>query len=180
LSRSMTTLNPVEWLPQAVQMMRQALTYKFCQDETLFKLLLETGTAYMIYASPEDAYWGIGCTDQQALTGQIHPQQWGQNMLGNLLMELRNKLRVEGRPDWGHIMAAVPEPSLTRKRPSAEISTELPVAVSVIKIDEQPLPPVQEQIAIIEDKGKAEETEAAAETTPDAAAPNKLMELFGK
>lgn len=201
LSRAMTTLNPVEWLNHSVQMMRQAITYKFCQDETLFKLLLDTGNAYLIYASPEDAYWGIGCSEQQALTGQMAPNQWGRNLLGNLLMELRNKLRVEGRPDWGHIMAVVPQPSLTRKRSAADISAEVPVATVVIepiptaevKIDEEPLLPVQEQIAIIEnnkieeakDEIKIEEVKpvepvAEVKTDSEVTEPNRLMDLFGK
>lgn len=177
LVREIKNLNPQDWVNHAVQIMRQALTYKFCQDETLFKLLLETGNAYLIYAIPQDGFWGIGCTEEAAITGQVPSSHWGQNLLGNLLMELRNKLRVEGRPEWGYVMQPIPEVSLNRNRP---LEQELPVASvvpSVIpqveavaiapepavvavdeviavseeaKIDESPLAPVQEQIAAIE------------------------------
>ena len=134
--------------------MRQGLTYKFCQDETLFKLLLDTGNAYLIYANPEDGFWGIGCTEEAAISGRVPSTHWGQNLLGQLLMELRNQLRTTGRPEWGWVIQPVAEVSLNRKR---ALDEQQPVAVAtavepevIVKVDESPLAPVQEQIAIIE------------------------------
>ncbi len=177
LVREIKNFNPQEWLNHNVQIMRQALTYKFCQDETLYGLLLATGNAYLLYASPEDGFWGIGCTEQAALTGQVPSTHWGQNLLGNLLMELRNKLRVEGRPEWGYVVQQpAAQVSLNRKRSHdgikeavavpAEvevtvIEVEKPAAVVaevdaielgdvVVAAEEHLLAPVQEVIAAIE------------------------------
>lgn len=198
LVREIKNFNPQEWLLHNVQVMRQALTYKFCQDETLFKLLLETGDAYLLYANPADGFWGIGCTEEAAITGQVPSSHWGKNLLGNLLMELRTKLRTEGRPEWGYITQPKPEVSLNRKRAlpvedeppglvmitpdrSVEVAV-LPPAVQEVaeqteksKVDETPLAPFQEQIASIEATAEV----AEVETVP-VEATNPLMELFGK
>ena len=205
LVREIKNFNPQDWLSHAVQIMRQALTYKFCQDETLYKLLLETGNAYLLYAITEDAFWGIGCTEQAAITGQVPSSHWGQNLLGNLLMELRNKLRVEGRPEWGHVMQPTAEVSLNRKRqldqelPAASVvqpvapvvqkieETIVPepitvdpqpatVALDEVKIDEAPPGPVDEQVAGIE------AIQAVPDVEPEVKvdASNELLALFGK
>lgn len=175
VTRAMTTLNPTEWLKFSVQIMRQALTYKFCQDETLFKLLMETGEAYVIYASAEDFYWGIGCTAEQAVTGQVQQSQWGRNLLGNLLMELRTELRTKGRPEWGYVMQTKPEVSFKRNEVDETVIIEAVSAEEIKKdkaeVDETHLAPVQEQIAIIEAKAEAEKTVEEA---------TALLDLFGK
>lgn len=61
--------------------MYKALIYKFSQNEDLKQLLLDTGDAEIIEASNKDAYWGWGV------------DQTGKNMLGKLLMLVREELK---------------------------------------------------------------------------------------
>lgn len=198
LVREIKNFNPHEWLKCNVQIMRQAITLKFCQDENLFKLLLETGNAYLIYANPQDGFWGIGCTEQAALTGQVPSTHWGQNLLGNLLMELRNTLRTEDRPAWAHVMQAVPvavavEPStVVAEVPvvveAAPADVVAPVEVAPVEpvveapVVEQAVEPVVEAVVEVPVVA-AEEVVAAVEPVQTEVKPadsNELLKLFGK
>lgn len=60
--------------------MREALIAKFEQHETLRTLLLSTGDAKLVEHTENDSYWGDGGDGS------------GRNMLGQLLMEVRQKL----------------------------------------------------------------------------------------
>jgi N-glycosidase YbiA len=62
--------------------MRQALRAKFTQHPDIQKILLETGNEELIENTTKDHYWGCGSTGT------------GKNMLGKLLMELRDELRA--------------------------------------------------------------------------------------
>ena len=55
----------------------QALRAKFSQNSSLRKLLLGTRNAFLAEDSPTDTFWGIK----------------GKNMLGKLLMRVRDELR---------------------------------------------------------------------------------------
>lgn len=72
-----------DWDTRRIDVMREAVYAKFTQHPTLRKLLLSTGDAILVEDSPTDYYWGCGADGT------------GQNMLGKLLMELRDKLREE-------------------------------------------------------------------------------------
>jgi ribA/ribD-fused uncharacterized protein len=69
-----------DWEAVKVGIMRQALEAKFTQHEELKELLLSTGTAKLVEHTTNDSYWGDGGDGT------------GKNMLGLLLMELRNNL----------------------------------------------------------------------------------------
>lgn len=63
---------------------------KFSQNENIKKLLLETEEKIIAEASPYDKIWGIGLRESDAKKGV----NWnGQNLLGNILMKVRNKIR---------------------------------------------------------------------------------------
>ncbi|MEX0598268.1 MAG: NADAR family protein, partial [Candidatus Paceibacterota bacterium] len=72
-----------DWDLHKVDVMRVALKHKFEQHPRLARILNETGDKEIIEDSPRDYFWGIGRLGN------------GQNWLGKLLMELRNK-RKEG------------------------------------------------------------------------------------
>ncbi|MCM2370700.1 NADAR family protein [Aporhodopirellula aestuarii] len=72
-----------DWESAKVNVMREALTAKFTQHEDLRKLLLGTGDAKIIEHTTNDDYWGDGGDGR------------GKNMLGRLLVELRDRLREE-------------------------------------------------------------------------------------
>ena len=52
--------------------------------------LLATGEKILVEASPYDKIWGIGFNKSNAL---VNKSKWGQNLLGKVLMEVRNKLK---------------------------------------------------------------------------------------
>jgi N-glycosidase YbiA len=70
-----------DWETVKDNVARKALKAKFTQDERLREILLSTGDAELVEASPTDSYWGYG-SDKK-----------GTNMLGKLLMELRTHMR---------------------------------------------------------------------------------------
>lgn len=74
-----------DWESVKDDVMRVALRLKFEQHRALREKLLATGAGVLVEHSPVDYYWGDGA------------RRTGRNMLGVLLMELRDKLRAEDR-----------------------------------------------------------------------------------
>lgn len=73
-----------DWETIKDDVMREALIAKFTQHLDLKEILLSTGDALLIEHTRNDAYWGDGGDGT------------GQNMLGKLLMEVREELRNNG------------------------------------------------------------------------------------
>ncbi len=73
-----------DWESAKVGVMREALMAKFRQHEELRALLLSTGAAKLVEHTDNDAYWGDGGNGK------------GKNMLGRLLMQVRERLREDG------------------------------------------------------------------------------------
>lgn len=70
----------IDWEACKVPIMREALLAKIEQHPRIKSILLSTGDCAIVEHTTNDAYWGDGCDGQ------------GQNMLGKLLMEIRNSL----------------------------------------------------------------------------------------
>jgi N-glycosidase YbiA len=70
-----------DWETAKDEIMREALRAKFTQNEELRRILLETGDALLVEHTKNDSYWGDGGDGS------------GKNMLGILLMELREELK---------------------------------------------------------------------------------------
>ena len=70
-----------DWDSVKRSVMKECCMAKFTQDETLKRELLDTGDQELIEDSPVDWYWGCGSDGK------------GQNMLGKVLMEIREELR---------------------------------------------------------------------------------------
>ena len=66
-----------------LDVMRRAVLAKFTQHQELRELLLETGDRKIIEHTANDSYWGDGDNGT------------GRNMLGIILMEVRDQLRKE-------------------------------------------------------------------------------------
>lgn len=71
-----------DWESVKVGVMRAAVLAKFSQHEELRELLLSTGDARIVEHTENDDYWGDGGDGS------------GKNMLGRLLMEVREQLRA--------------------------------------------------------------------------------------
>lgn len=65
-----------------VEVMRRAFEAKFLQHADLAKDLLETGDALLVERTDHDDFWGDG------------PQGTGENWIGRLAMEMRERLRA--------------------------------------------------------------------------------------
>ena len=74
------------------KLMSEILTAKFGQNAELQELMLSTGDANLVEASPYDCIWGIGIGCEEAMAGGV--EQWrGENILGCALMQGRDYLR---------------------------------------------------------------------------------------
>jgi len=70
-----------DWDSARVDIMREAIRQKFKTHDSIRHLLLETGDEELIEAAPRDYFWGCGSTGT------------GKNMLGQILMDVRQELR---------------------------------------------------------------------------------------
>ena len=75
-----------DWESVKVDVMRDAVRAKFSQHAELTALLLATGDAKLVEHTANDAYWGDGGDGR------------GRNMLGQILMQVREMLRAETPP----------------------------------------------------------------------------------
>ena len=66
--------------------------YKFTQHEELKQVLLGTGDREIVEASPRDRVWGVGFGEKNAGKNR---GRWGGNLLGKVLMEVREWIRRE-------------------------------------------------------------------------------------
>ncbi len=83
LGRDRTKPLRKDWEAVKDGVMREALYAKFTQHPDLMRQLLETGDAVLVEHTQNDRYWGDGGDGS------------GKNMLGKLLMELRDRIRAE-------------------------------------------------------------------------------------
>ena len=72
-----------DWESVKVEIMRKAVRAKFTQHEDICRILLATGDAQIVERTENDSYWGDGGDGS------------GENMLGRILMEIRDQLRNE-------------------------------------------------------------------------------------
>ncbi len=70
-----------DWESVKVSIMRDAVRTKFTQHEDISEVLLSTGEAKLVEHTANDDYWGDGGDGS------------GQNMLGRILMEIREELK---------------------------------------------------------------------------------------
>lgn len=71
-----------DWEAVKDDVMRVAVRAKFAQHEDIREILLQTGNAKLVEHTTNDSYWGDGGDGS------------GKNMLGRILMEVREELRT--------------------------------------------------------------------------------------
>lgn len=97
LGRKVKPFDDATWKRERVAIVRAGNHAKFTQNPPLLEQLLATAGTTLVEASPYDRIWGIGlaATDPRAKD----PAQWrGQNLLGQILTELREQLLAERAP----------------------------------------------------------------------------------
>lgn len=71
--------------------MYQCVLAKFSQNDNLKQQLIATGSRVIAEASPYDKIWGIGLAEDNPMA--LDHSKWiGQNLLGKVLMNVRNNL----------------------------------------------------------------------------------------
>lgn len=83
LARTMAAYKRTDWHGIRVDVMRRGIDAKFRQNPELSDLLLGTLPRDLIETAHDDDFWGIG------------PKGKGTNVMGRLLVDLRNQLYLE-------------------------------------------------------------------------------------
>ncbi|EFC47831.1 hypothetical protein NAEGRDRAFT_31328 [Naegleria gruberi] len=92
LGRMVSNFTDDMWNQNRELIMKRHLYAKFSQNEDIKQTLLSTGDKILAEASPNDAIWGIGMREHEAI--ETHPSKWpGLNLLGKLLTEVKQELR---------------------------------------------------------------------------------------
>lgn len=76
-----------DWEDSKDNIMRKAVYEKFLQNKEILDILLSTGTEEIVEATTNDYYWGCGIDGS------------GKNMLGKILMEVRDALKQHEASD---------------------------------------------------------------------------------
>jgi len=94
LGREVSGFDPVIWERNRFAIVLAGSIAKFSQNENLKKVLMDTGTAVLVEASPYDNIWGIGMRENEA--GIEDPTNWkGLNLLGQALTAAREYIRTQ-------------------------------------------------------------------------------------
>jgi len=94
LGRQVKNFNSDEWLTKCFPIMEDGLRSKFEQNPEMLKELLDTGDSIIAEASPVDPIWGIGLAAEDPLAQDVSTWK-GTNLLGYVLMSVREKIRKE-------------------------------------------------------------------------------------
>lgn len=91
LGRKVRNFDNKKWDEVKYDIVLTAVKAKFTQYDDLKEILLETGDAEIVEASPYDRIWGIGTNRPHEI---MNKQKWkGQNLLGKVLMQVREELK---------------------------------------------------------------------------------------
>lgn len=92
LGRKVRNFDNKLWEENKSRIVTEGNVLKFSQNKDMLDTLLSTEDDILIEASPYDRIWGIGM--KVGDRGIYDPSKWkGENLLGFILMEVRDKLR---------------------------------------------------------------------------------------
>jgi hypothetical protein len=94
LAKNIHQFDEEKWSKVASEAMHGVLLHKYRQNPDLRNFLLATGNKTIFEASPHDKLWGSGLSlsNKYCLDQDKHP---GDNLLGQLLMSVRDQLALE-------------------------------------------------------------------------------------
>ena len=90
LGRKVKNFDPEIWDKYKKYIVKLAVLGKFLYNPELKEKLLNTGNKYIAEDSPYDKVWGIGTKSLKHKQNKTWP---GQNLLGEIIMEVREELR---------------------------------------------------------------------------------------
>ncbi|KAH7138784.1 hypothetical protein B0J11DRAFT_423079 [Dendryphion nanum] len=96
LGRQVANFDDKVWNRERERIVEEGNYLKFTKSNEaaeLRRLLLETGERELVEASPMDRIWGVGFGEKNAGKNR---HRWGLNLLGVVLMRVRERLREEG------------------------------------------------------------------------------------
>jgi len=94
LGRQVRHFDTKVWMQHRWEIVKKGNMLKFGQNEKFKNYLLQTGERILVEASPVDNIWGIGLAKDAENINDI--RAWtGLNLLGFILMEVRDELRKE-------------------------------------------------------------------------------------
>ncbi len=92
LGRKVKNFDEEKWNKAKIDIVFKGNYLKFTQNKDLKEFLLSTGNRIIVEASPYDAVWGIKMSEKDEFVN--NPLKWkGENLLGFILMEVRDKIR---------------------------------------------------------------------------------------
>jgi ribA/ribD-fused uncharacterized protein len=91
LGRKVKDFDKHIWNQNKLTIMKTANLEKYKKNPELLAVLLDTDDKGIAEAAPWDAIWGIGMNANKAK--QTPKSAWGQNLLGKILMEVRDELK---------------------------------------------------------------------------------------
>ncbi|ROT35368.1 DUF1768-domain-containing protein, partial [Sodiomyces alkalinus F11] len=94
LGRKVSNFSESTWREHREAIVRRGNLFKFTRavsEAGLKELLLATGETELVEASPFDPVWGIGYKERDA--ENVTREDWGLNLLGKALMDVRTMLR---------------------------------------------------------------------------------------
>jgi ribA/ribD-fused uncharacterized protein len=92
LGRLISNFDQRVWDEQKEKIVYTGNYLKFSQHKDLQKKLIETNPKILVEASPHDLIWGVGLSSKNDLI--LNEKNWkGQNLLGKILMKIREDLK---------------------------------------------------------------------------------------
>jgi len=91
LGRLVKNYNDDKWLMVCNDIVYKGNYAKFTQNLELKEKLLNTGDKLIAEGQPYDKRWGTGLNMEDTIKTPM--EQWAENRLGNIIMEVRNSIR---------------------------------------------------------------------------------------
>lgn len=94
LGRQVSPYDDERWRQERYLIVYKGVLEKFRQNEELKRQILNTGDALLAECAVRDTIWGIGLSMKDER--RLDPAKWqGSNLLGKVLMQVRDVLRQE-------------------------------------------------------------------------------------
>lgn len=97
LGRMIKNFDNKVWEDNKIRIYHDVIKAKFTDpnNEDIKQSLLNTGDAILVECSPYDKIWGIGYSKESPEFINKDTDKWGQNLLGHVLMTVRDEIRRE-------------------------------------------------------------------------------------